>query len=118
MIYEHKGCSRTVHDISSCFTNIFALIKRYEIYPGGFSIFAYNIDELNMLYIDLENAFTIMSKNLQNISRLVISAEKSKSRSCAEYKDVCDFMACIANLIEALRLLKVDTEFALLQQHD
>ena len=98
------------------FTEIFSLIKRYEISPDGFSTFAYDTDEIKALYQHADNAIGIVLQGLQDVGSLISIAEQNKSTIPSDLNGLGYLITGISNLAEALHVLKSDANFVLRQR--
>lgn len=98
------------------FTEIFSLIKRYEISSDGFSTFVYHTDELKALYQHAENAISIVLQGLQDVGSLISVAEQNQSRIPSDINGIGYLISGISNLAEALHILKSDADFVLRQR--
>lgn len=98
------------------FTEIFSLIKRYEISSDGFSTFVYDTDEIKALHQHADNAIGIVLQGLQDVGSLISIAEKNKSKIPSDLNGIGYLLTGIGNLAEALHVLKSDVDFVLRQR--
>lgn len=103
-----------IKNMQQPFTELFSLIKLYDILPNSIPSFSYRLDELNALYTHADNAINIVLQVLQDIGSLISFAEQAKKPEVPnDLNGIGYLITSISNLAEALYFLKTHINFAL-----
>ena len=94
------------------FTELFALLKRYEILSQGFPILGYETEELKIMHQHIDNAMDMLLQGLQDVGHL-IGLTASDKNMIEELNHIGFFISAITNLTEALNDLRSDTNYSL-----
>jgi hypothetical protein len=103
-------------NIESPFTELFSLLKRYDIKSQGFTNLLYETEELKAMQQHVANAIEILLHGMQGIGRLMGGSLSEKKEIIEELQDVGFFISSISNLTEALNSLRSDTDYELKQR--
>lgn len=109
-------CTSSITNIESPFTELFSLIKRYEVLPDESSTLVYQTDELKALRCHADNAMNIILQGLQDIGNLFSMVAQSNDKILHELQNVGFLIAGMSNLAEALDTLRLDIGFVLQQR--
>jgi hypothetical protein len=103
-------------NIESPFTELFSLLKRYDIKSQGFTNLVYETEELKVMQQHVTNAIEILLQGMQGIGRLMGGSLSEKKELIEELQDIGFFISSISNLTEALNSLRSDTDYELKQR--
>lgn len=104
--------STKIKNIESPFTELFALLKRYENLSNGSATLAYTSEELKEIHQHIDNAIAVLLQGLQGVAHLMgITAPDEKI--VEELNHLGFFISAIGNLTEALNVLRSDTDYVL-----
>ena len=97
----------------SPFTELFSLLKRYELTSEGLPTLAYELHEIKIMHQHVENVIGVLLQGLQDIGYLInfISVNKTAYRSSLSH--IGCFITLISNLAEALNDLRLDADHVL-----
>ena len=107
-----KNVSVKFRNIDSPFTELFFLLKRYEILPKGSLTLAYTRAEMKMMSLHIQNAMAVLFQGKQTISNFMGHFIQKEKCSTSELSVICFLMAIIDNLEEALYTLQLDIDSA------
>jgi hypothetical protein len=94
------------------FTELFSLLKRYEVSSVQVPAMAYETEELKAMNQHVENAITFLLQGLQDLGSLMERvAVNRKVRN--DVVGIGYFISFISNLTEALNILRSDNEHEL-----
>lgn len=96
----------------SPFTELFALLKRYENSANGFPTLSYNSHELKIMHQHIDNAVDVLLQGLQGVGHLV-GINSSNINEIEELNQIGFFISAITNLTEALNTLRSDADYVL-----
>lgn len=100
----------------SPFTELFSLLKRYEILSQGFPTLAYKTEELKVMHQHINNAIDVLLQGLQDMGHLIDAATHDKGKTIEDLNNIGFFISAISNLTEALNNLRVDADHVLEQR--
>jgi hypothetical protein len=106
-----------IKNVESPFTELFSLLKRYEILSQGYPTLAYETEELKVIHEHVNNAIEILLQGLQNIGRLIEITMAEKKEIIEDLQNIGFFISSISNLTEALNGLRLDTDYVLKQRN-
>jgi hypothetical protein len=104
--FKNRECS---------FTELFSLLKRYEITADDDLMMSHDIQELKAMHQHLNNAIEALLQGLQGLGQLLtkIVGNKKAANSLAS---MGHFIAIICNLTEALNSLRATVDYELRQR--
>lgn len=105
-----------IRNVEKPFTELFSLMRRYEVLPDGFSTLAYQTDELKILSQHINNGIDVLLQGLQDMGQLMGLGVQNKRSISDEIKNLGFFISAISNLVEALHALQLDADFVLKQR--
>lgn len=108
--------ARCFKNEENSFTELFSLLRKYEVLSQDFLSLAYNTEELHAIHQHIDNAMVVLLQGLQDVGNLMGIASQNKKKMMAELKTIGFFIAGLGNLTEALHVLRSDTNY-MLQQH-
>ncbi len=100
----------------SPFTELFSLLKRYELLPQGKLTLAYHTKELKVMNKHLRNAKTIVTQGLEDMFNLLGNAESSDATITPTSSMLWTFLGALMNLRDALDTLQSDASYVLQQR--
>ncbi|OGT63241.1 MAG: hypothetical protein A3E85_06015 [Gammaproteobacteria bacterium RIFCSPHIGHO2_12_FULL_45_12] len=104
--YEYKN-------IESPFTEIFSLLKRYQVLSDGLTALVYNSDELIEMHQHIESVIETLLQGLQSLGQVVGEATNRKVIPINRIGSIGYLISSISNLTESLNTLKADASFEL-----
>ena len=100
----------------SPFTELFNLLKRYELLPQGALTLAYHTKELKVINQHVANAKTILTQGLEDVFNLLGATDHSDTTTLSKPSIPWTFWGVLMNLNEALDILQSDTAYVLRQR--
>lgn len=104
--------SEVFKNANSPFTELFSLLKRYEVNVSGVPILVYNYKEMEIICQHAENATNILLQGLQEIGCLLGEVDKD---NILRLSNIGWLISILSNAIEALNILRSDADFMLAQ---
>lgn len=101
----------TTNDYDSPYTSLFSLLKQYKDENGRISL-AYDDEILAVMQNHIDNAVTSLLTGVQEIGFVISSFESSAKLETQQHYAAANLgllISNLANLIEALNILKSDT---------
>lgn len=111
-------CAVQLTNQESPFTELFSVLKRYEILPQGLFTLAYKTDELKVMHQHIDNAMDILLQGLQDLGQIVGHVAQDDKDMREDIKNIGYLIATISNLTEALNTLRADTNYVLEQRNE
>lgn len=105
---NHLKCK----NIDSPFTELFSLLKQYQILPKSSLTLAYTRAEMKEMSRHIQNAMAVLFQGKQTISNFLGNFIQEEKCSTSELSIICFLMAIIDNLEEALYTLQLDIDAA------
>ena len=104
-----------VENANSPFSELFSLLKRYQVLPHGVATLAYAAEELKVMHQHIDNAMEILLQGLQDLGQLIGIAAQDKEKIADDLSNIGFFISAIGNLTEALNALRLDADYVLKQ---
>lgn len=98
------------------FTELFSLLKRYEVLSNNSSILAYATEELKAMHQHAENAVEVLLQGLQDVGQLLSVVIQDKKKVANALNNIGYLISLISNLTEALNILRLDADLNLKQR--
>ncbi len=97
-------------DHESAFTELFSILKRYEEKPGGMLKLQYDEEEIRLMRHHLTNCTDTLLRGLQELGFLVGFHMQNNPDVIAEVSNIGFFISAVGNLLEALTVLRDDSD--------
>ncbi len=104
-------------NIESPFTELFTLLRRYDLLPQGMPRLAYDTKELQAMHQHVGNAKAALTQGLEDIfSLLSVENRPQLEKTVPTLSAVWAFFGVMMNLNDALDTLQSDTAYVLQQR--
>jgi hypothetical protein len=106
--------SEGIKNLEAPFTELFSLLKRYEI-THGHPTLAYGVDELKAMGQHIDNAMAVLLQGLQDLGLVTSMISQDEMELMGDSNHIGFLITAISNLTEALNSLRLDTSYSLLR---
>ena len=100
----------------SPFTELFSLLRRYELLTQGALTLAYHTKELKVMNQHLSNAKTILTQGLEDMFNLLGAEDCQGAAIIPKSSMLWTFLGALMNLSDALDTLQSDAAYVLRQR--
>jgi hypothetical protein len=100
------------------FTELFSLLKRYEVLPQGCPVLVHGVEELKAMHKHIDNAMTVLLQGLQDLGQVTSMVGKDEKKLIEDLDHIGFLISAISNLTEALNELRSDTSYSLLKRKE
>lgn len=97
----------------SPFTELFSMLKSYEVKSEKFSTLSYSTKKLKAMYQHADNAINMLLQGLQDLGKLMSLKSKKEDVKDHSVNNIGFFISGIGNLTEALNVLRLDADYVL-----
>jgi hypothetical protein len=94
----------------SGFTELFSILKRYDVKPGGILKLQYDDNEIKIMRQHVTNCTDTLLRGLQELGVLVGFHMQNNPDIIEEVSNIGFFISAIGNLLEALTILRADSD--------